>query len=85
MPVRLVKAKNAVKYQNFAQNDSCGDFVSDRKKFTFLKATSKYLCKLMMNKPMKTPCGKLLWKNLWRVWKSWGFPQANRKNPATKG
>ena len=26
-------------------------------------------------------CGKPMWKTLWRMWKSWGFPQVNRHFP----
>ena len=24
-------------------------------------------------------CGKPVWKTLWRMWKSWGFPQVKRE------
>ena len=43
------------------------------------------LCKLPLHKQPHGACGKGLWKSLWILWKSIGFPQVNRcfPNPAT--
>jgi hypothetical protein len=38
-----------------------------------------------MHKQRKMACGKSLWKNLWRLWKSLRFPQLNRKIAKSRG
>ena len=36
------------------------------------------LCQRRLYKHPQSPCGKPLWKTLWKMWKSSGFPQTNR-------
>ena len=38
----------------------------------------KGLCKQSVYNAVETPCGKVLWISLWKMWKSYGFPQGNR-------
>ena len=33
----------------------------------------------MVYKQGACPCGKALWIKLWKLWKSWSFPQVNRR------
>ncbi len=49
------------------------------KKLTFWRKGEKQLCKRNVHNPANGPCGEHLWKTLWRLWKSWHFPQGNRR------
>ena len=41
------------------------------------------LCKRNVHNTPQRGCGKPLWRSLWKMWKSSGFPQQNRKKPYT--
>ena len=56
------------KWQIFEKLESC-------------RNRTKILCKQNVYIPGAAGWGKLLWKNLWKLWKSSAFPQAKVKKP----
>jgi len=72
------RCKNLVKSLILHKEMCCGKNYEMRKSRVFVFQCRNFLCKPLMHTCFYPGCGKPLWKNLWRMWKSASFQQVFR-------